>query len=65
VKERDRVIKLVSKQDSVFEEWRYESSVDQLITKLQTENSNVRGLEALLRSAFRAGWVAGYNHATE
>jgi hypothetical protein len=65
VKERDRVIKLVSKQDSVFEEWRYEASVDQLITKLQTENSNVRGLEALLRSAFHAGWVAGYNHATE
>jgi hypothetical protein len=65
VKERDRVIKLVSKQDSVFEEWRYESSVDQLITKLQTENSNVRGLEALLRSAFQAGWLAGYSHATE
>jgi hypothetical protein len=65
VKQRDRVIKLVSKQDSVFEEWRYESSVDQLITKLQTENSNVRGLEALLRSAFQAGWLAGYNHATE
>jgi hypothetical protein len=65
VKERDRVIKLVSKQDSVFEEWRCESSVDQLITKLQTENSNVRGLEVLLRSAFQAGWFAGYNHATE
>ena len=65
MKERDRVIKLVSKQDSVFEEWRHESSVDQWVTKLQTENSNVRGIEALLRSAFQAGWVAGYNHATE
>ena len=65
MKERDRVIKRVSKQDRVFAEWRHGSLVDQMVTKLETENSNVRGLEALLSSAFEAGWIAGYNHATE
>jgi hypothetical protein len=65
VKERDRIIKFASKKDRVFEEWRHESLVDQMVTKLETENSNVRGLEALLRSAFEAGWVAGHNHAIE
>ena len=65
MKERDRFIKLVSKQDRIFEEWRHESSVDQMVTKLETENSNVRGLEALLRSAFEAGWFGGYNHSSK
>jgi hypothetical protein len=65
VNERDRLIKLVNKQDGAFEEWRHGSLVDQIVTKLETENSNIRGLEALLRSAFEAGWIGGYNHATE
>jgi hypothetical protein len=65
VNERDRLIKLVNKQDRVFEQWRYASFVDHTVTTLETENANVRGLEALLRSAFEAGWIGGYNHATE
>jgi hypothetical protein len=65
VSERDRLIKLLKKQDQVFEQWRNGSLVDQMVTKLETENFNVRGLEALLRSAFEAGWIAGQNHATE
>jgi hypothetical protein len=65
VNERDRLIKLMNKQDRVFEQWRHASLVDHLVTTLETENSNVRGLEALLRSAFEAGWIGGYNHAIE
>jgi hypothetical protein len=62
---RDRLIELVSKRDRIFEIWRQAPMVDQLVTKLETENSNVRGLEALLRSAFEAGWIEGFNHANE
>jgi len=62
---RDRLIELESKRDSIFEVWRQAPVVDQLVTRLETENSNVRGLEALLRSAFEAGWIEGFNHANE
>jgi hypothetical protein len=65
VNERDRLIKLVNKQDRTFEQWRHGSLVDQMVTTLETENSNVRGLEALLRAAFEAGWIGGYSDATE
>jgi hypothetical protein len=65
VDERDRLIKLVNRQDRAFEHWRHGSLVDQMVTTLETENSNVRGLEALLRSAFEAGWIGGHNDATE
>jgi hypothetical protein len=58
--ERDRLIKLANKQDRVFEQWRDGSLVDQMVTKLEMENSNVRGFEALLRSALEAGWIGGY-----
>ena len=60
---RDRLIGLVNKRDRIFECWRQAPAVDQMITKLETENSNVRVLEALLRSAFEAGWVGGFNRA--
>jgi hypothetical protein len=47
----------------MFELWRQRPKIDYVVSKLEAENSNVRGLEALLRSAFEAGWVGGYSKA--
>jgi hypothetical protein len=63
--ERDRLIELSSKRDQVFALWRHAPKVNLVVAKLTTENPNLRGLEALLRAAFEAGWSGGYIHANE
>jgi hypothetical protein len=65
MKKRAILIDLVNKRDRIFELWRQETLINHMITKLETENSNIRGLEALLRSAFEAGWIGGLNHPSE
>jgi hypothetical protein len=62
---RDRFIEIVNKRDRIFDIWRQSPKVDRLATKLITENPNIRGIEALLRSAFEAGWIGGFNDASE
>jgi hypothetical protein len=63
--DRDRAIELVNKRDRVFDNWRQGPKVDYMITKMETENLNIRGIEALLRSASEAGWIGGQRDASE
>jgi hypothetical protein len=55
----------VNEREDEFASWRQYPAINSLVTRLETENSNVRGLEALLRSAFEAGWIGGFNHIRE
>jgi len=62
---RDCLVAFMNEQDRIFELWRQTSSIDRMITKLEADTPNVRGLEAILKAAFAAGWAEGFNHAIE
>ena len=61
----DYLVAFMNEQDRIFELWRQAPSIDRMITKLEADAPNVRGLEAILKAAFAAGWAEGFNHAIE
>lgn len=54
----------LSPREEAWAMWSEDPAIRHLITQL-TQNPDVVGLDALLRSAFEAAWSAGFRYATE
>jgi len=51
--------------EAAFAVWREDPAISHLLGRLMESNRDVRALEALVQSAFEAGWMGGFNRAME